>query len=185
MPAADEFSRSVFGAFAERVGQRSETMLALIKHESCSFEEWINVEFFDAARSLQGVSRCEPRPSYGGLTNAQASGFGDLLVVRGPDTVVCEVAIAHDRTGWKWIAKINGDGLKLNQLPMRAGLHRLQVVVVASSDPGPWAGKDWSTFAKGIRWDHGAPLRSNPDPIAAATGGRIEVRGWVDYETPQ
>jgi hypothetical protein len=59
--------------------------------------------------------------------------------------VLVEVAVVHDLTGWKWIAKINGDGLKLNQVPLGAGLHRLQVVVVVSSDPGPWAGTSTST----------------------------------------
>lgn len=101
MPTDDNLPGAVFAVLADRVRQRSETMLALIKYERSSFEEWINVEFFDAGRSIRDVSRCDPRPSYAELTNGKASGFGDLLVVRGSETVLVEVAVAHDWTGWK------------------------------------------------------------------------------------
>lgn len=112
-----------------RLLQRRADDVESIINAGYSFEEWFNWEIFLEAKKLGTV---QARPAYGTCGAIGSKHLGDLRLDAEDGQLLVEVAVVHDRTGDKWLHKMEKDRVKLSQ-PLTSGFRPVQILVCGSS----------------------------------------------------
>ncbi len=187
MTESHKFATDVYRIVCERLKARAVDIQVMAETAS-SFEEWLNWEAFLACKQHQkSYPFCEvtAKPTYasenvGTDGDDTDRGFGDLRV-GGPNDgehhcwVFAEIALLHDgnRTGGKWLRKIESDADKLKRLGWVRSASLLIVVAVSRGDVlTEWA----DLLASFALWNQ--PALTTPFTLPLSNGGSVFVKAF-------
>lgn len=165
MTIESKFLHTVSQFLRRRSGDVESILLA-----GYSFEEWCNWEIFLAAKPL---GTALPRPAYANCGAVGSKLLGDLRLDVGAERLLVELAVVHDRTGDKWLPKLEKDRVKLSQ-SFYPGTRPLQVLLCGST-AGIRSDPRWTSWLTRLSfWD--APTIHDEDiPIGS---GNCLLRAW-------
>ncbi|MBP3957661.1 hypothetical protein J8F10_20620 [Gemmata sp. G18] len=181
------FAVDVFRTVCDRLAARAADLQLMVETTS-SFEEWINWEAFLASKLRAATYPfCEvtAKPTYSSEGVADDGGdrdrgLGDLLV-GGPNDgadhcwVFAEFTLLHDgnRTGGKWLRKIEADADKLKRLGWKRSASLLIVVAASRGD----VATEWTDYLAGSEvWNR--PALTAPFVLTLPGGGSLVVKAF-------
>jgi hypothetical protein len=182
-----QFTVDVFRTVCDRLAAKAADLRLLVEAGS-SFEGWLNWEAFLACKLRQeNYPFCEvaARPAYASEGVADDGGdsdhnWGDLRVGGPKDGadhcwVFAEFVLIHDgnRTGGKWLRKIEADADKLKRLGWKKSASLLVVVGASRSD----VMTEWAEYLAGCAvWNQ--PALTDPFVIPLPGGGSLVVKAF-------
>lgn len=168
----ETIDKKVFDTIVDRLRGLNES-IGLFTSTGYSFEEWVSWEAFVACKGKwTGV---HPKPAYADILRDSRS-LGDLKVVVNANSLWLEIALVHDKTGDKWIEKINSDTKKLRNLPYDTV--RLQMLVVVSSELFSKYDDSWERWLNRTNiYQTKATHDSGELPLKPK--GEMRIIGWI------